>query len=80
MREVFRAGVRGLLEVARANRHLVRAIREAIHAKERHGQRWAQFRSRALELVEGDLARMDRAGLIRQPHHSLLATVMVQTI
>lgn len=80
MREVFRGGMRGLLQLARANKHLVRAIREAIHASPSHARHWAQFRDRALALVESDLGWMERAGLIRSPHHSLLATVMVQTI
>ena len=72
--------MRSLLEVARANRHLLRAIREAIHSSASLAQRWSRFRDRAVAQVDQDLAWMQRMGLVRHPYPNLLATVMVQTI
>jgi AcrR family transcriptional regulator len=79
LRESLRLGFRAVLQVARTNRELLRAIREAIHASPRHAERWNQFRHRALAMVEADLEWAERVGIVRCDDRNVLARVMVGT-
>jgi AcrR family transcriptional regulator len=77
VRRSFRLGWRAVLAVARKNRELLIAIRQAIHASEAHARRWRRFRSRVLEVVERDLRWGIRAGIIRCEHPKILSLAML---
>jgi AcrR family transcriptional regulator len=80
LRGRVRLGMRAILGVARRNRQLLLAVRQAIHASELHARRWARFRSRALSVLEQDLGWGRRMGLIRCEDTSVLAVAMVATM
>jgi AcrR family transcriptional regulator len=75
-----RLGMRAVLEVARKNRQLLIVVRQAIHANELHERRWQRLRSRAIEVVERDLAWARAAGLVRCDDLGVIAIAMVATI
>ena len=76
VRRSFRLGWQAILAVARRNRRLLLAVRQAIHASEAHARRWRRFRTSALGIVERDLSWAIRAGILRCEDPKVLSIAM----
>ncbi len=80
LRGRLRLGMRAILRVARENRQLLLAVRQAIYASELHARRWDRFHSRSLSVLERDLGWAHRRGLIRCEDPTVLSIAMVATM
>jgi AcrR family transcriptional regulator len=76
----WRLGLRAVLAVARENRQLLLAVRQAIHASELHARHWEEFRARARAMFAHDIAWAERAGLIPNGDLDVLSVAMVATM
>lgn len=77
LRERMRRGMRELLDVVRANRKLLLAVRQAITANEAHAQRWSQFRSGALVVLRRDLSWARERGIVQCEDIDVLASAVI---